>query len=281
MLCITGDCMDMTATLRVSRKSLLLPSLLIAVLVSSLFVCVFGDSSCVGFLDGVVHVKNEAELRNAINNASSKEVTIALDNDITLTESSLTIHRNKNIVLTSNRASGFYKLTGVAKMSVIVVDGGVLKLDGIIVSGGGSNGGGIFVLYGVFVMYDGEISGNTADGGGGGVSNGGNFSMFGGTISGNTASSGGGVYTGGGANFDWVGGVISGNTATENGNNVYPDGGGSGGNNGGGPSMWGGFSLRDVVLICVGVAIVVVGIVVAVLLFTFKKELKHTKEKTI
>ncbi|MCL2691699.1 MAG: hypothetical protein FWE56_05555, partial [Candidatus Bathyarchaeota archaeon] len=38
-----------------------------------------------------------------------------------------------------------------------------------------------------------------------------------------------------------------------------------------------GFSFRDVVFVCVGVAIVVVGVVVAVLLFTYKKELKFMK----
>ena len=51
----------MNAGFRVSRKSLLLPSLLIVVLVSSLFVCVSVGSSCGGFLDGAVHVKNEVD----------------------------------------------------------------------------------------------------------------------------------------------------------------------------------------------------------------------------
>jgi nitrogen fixation-related uncharacterized protein len=39
------------------------------------------------------------------------------------------------------------------------------------------------------------------------------------------------------------------------------------------------FGLRDVVFVCVGVALVVVGVVVAVLLFTVKKDLKSAKGK--
>ena len=97
---------------------------------------------------------------------------------------------------------------------------------------------------------------------------------------------------------DWAV-VISGNTAKDSGNDVYSiygssegnggessggndgssNGGGSGGNGGGSSNGGGGFSLRDVVFVCVGVALVVVGVVVAVLLFTFKKDLKHAKEK--
>ena len=252
----------MNNSFRISRKSLILTSL-IAVLLTSLFVGTYMNSSSGAFLENVVHVKTETELKNAINNAASKEITIALDNDITLTEASLTIPYNKNISLTSNRPSGFYKLTGIANQATIVVDGGVLKLDGIIVSGGGYSGihvhdNGLLVMYygeisdniayisgfnpfgyigtgggvridsGVFEMYGGKISNNHAQGYGGGVSielGGAVFSMFGGTISGNTAKNGGGGVFCNYGNFSMFGGTISGNTA-EYGGGVYSIGGG-------------------------------------------------------
>ncbi|MDR2707801.1 MAG: hypothetical protein LBB87_03525 [Nitrososphaerota archaeon] len=257
------------------RKTLVFASLLfiVAALCSSLFAGMFLNCSSGAFWDNVVHVKNESELKNAIDNASSsKETIIALDNDITLTESAITIPYNKDITLTSDRSSGFYKLiSGVASEATIYVDGGALKIDGIIVSGGSSSGihvsnKGVLVMYdgeisdnsafisgfnpfgyvgvgggvridsGVFEMYGGKISNNRAQGSGGGVRTGlggAVFSMFGGEISGNTAEYGGGVYIGGDyANFSWVGGVISGNTTTIEGNDVYPSGSGGGSSGG-------------------------------------------------
>ncbi|MDR0318984.1 MAG: hypothetical protein LBI09_03005, partial [Nitrososphaerota archaeon] len=212
---------------RISHKTLLLTSLLVLVLASSLFAGIFMNYSSGAFLDNVVHVKNEAELKNAVGNASSKELIIALDNDIILAESAFTIPYNKDITLTSNRSSGFYKLiSGISSGATIYVDGGVLKLDGVIVSGGGSSG--IHVINnGVFVMYDGEISNNTAYtyggfnpfgyvgvGGGVGIDSG-VFELYGGKISNNYAQGyGGGVDLGlGGAVFKMYGGEISGNTA--------------------------------------------------------------------
>jgi pectate lyase len=83
------------------------------VLAFSLFTCVSLNGSSGAYLDDVVHVKNEAELKNAVTNAPNGiSTTIVIDNDIFLTES-LKIIGNKNITLTSNRASGFYKLLGV------------------------------------------------------------------------------------------------------------------------------------------------------------------------
>jgi hypothetical protein len=342
--------------IRVFRRwSLLLISLLFVVLVSSLFVGVFVNSSSVASLENAVHVKNEDELKNAILNASVGGSTIIiLDNDITPINYGPIIPANKIITLTSNKATGYYKLMS----SITVENGGVLKLDGLIIrpaikSGNTSGvfvyGGGQFFMYsgeisghtyygssdpiyagygggvyngGVFEMYGGKISGNTADGGGG-VYNKGTFKMFGGEISGNKAITGGGVYNTFSTSFELSGGVISGNTANDEGggvynaysssvvwsggeifgntakrgDNIYPDESGNGGgssngnnngggssngnNNGGGSSNGnsGGFSLRDVVFVCVGVALVVVGVAVAVLLFTVKKDLKHTKEK--
>ncbi|MDR2699218.1 MAG: hypothetical protein LBC12_00090 [Nitrososphaerota archaeon] len=349
--------MDMNADFRISHKSLLLPSLLIVVLTSSLFVCAFMMN---GFseasLTDAVHVKNETELKNIIDNTTNyKSTTIIIDNDVALTES-LKISASKDITLTSIKATGFYKLIGASDKNTITVEsGGTLKLEGTIVthvnkvfgsgvfvsesgqlfmyggeisgnsaivegnwassSGLFSRGGGV-LNYGVFELHGGKISNNVAGHGfGGGVYSGGTFKMFGGEISDNvvlestsTGGYGGGVYNGG--TFMLSGGTISGNTAADNGGGVYNygsferlggvisgntaagrygyddvylsnSGGSSNGGNGGGPPMWGDFSLRDVVLICVDVAIVVVGVVVAVLLFTFKKELRYTKEKTI
>ena len=352
--------MGMNAGFRVSHKSLFLTSLLIVVLVSSLFVCMSMHRSIGASLENAVHVKNEEALRNAVKNAPSGEsIVIALDNDIVFTDfARLRIPTNSNITLTSNKATGYYKIL----RSITVESGGVLNIDGVIITNEPTDAGGVEVQrggllvlysgeisdnsikgsldpfvhaygggvcnYGVFEMYGGTISGNQALDGdgvgdiftgnyvgyGGGVANYGTFKMFGGKISGNTARYGGGVYnlrdgifemyageicnnratsSGGGVfsigSFSWLSGTISGNTASDY-NDVYPssNGGGSGGNGGGsgsstgsGGSVVGGFSLRDVVFICVGVAIVVVGVVVAVLLFTFKKELKCAKEKSL
>jgi ABC-type nickel/cobalt efflux system permease component RcnA len=60
---------------------------------------------------------------------------------------------------------------------------------------------------------------------------------------------------------------------SSNGDNQTPD------NNGG----WfvGVFSLRDVVFLCVGVAVVVACVVVAVLLFTYKKALEYLKKNRV
>jgi len=107
---------------------LILAFLLTVMLVSSVFTCIFMNNSNGASLTNAVHVKNETELKNAINNASSKTVTVTLDNDITLTEP-LTILANKDITLTSNKVSGYYRLNGAEGMSTIAVEGGMLKLD--------------------------------------------------------------------------------------------------------------------------------------------------------
>jgi len=365
-------------------------------------------------LNDALYVKNENELKNAINNAPiGKPTTIALDNDITLASynqtaagfgSTLIIPADKDIILTSNKSNGFYKLISVVDTRVIIVEtGGALQLDGIIVThksgitgcgvyimaggvlflysgeisgntvnspftGGGVFNAGTFVMSGgkisnnkavegggvcndgnaqhsgTFIMSGGEISNNNVDSAGGGVYNsyyseftlsggkisgnvanigggvsikypsefsmlggeisgnraftqgGGVYSpnsspfvMSGGTISGNSAEEGGGVYVYG-EFFDRRAGVISGNTATKGDNDVYLISGNSGGafdggdgfSNGGNSSgsfMEGGFSLREVVLVCVAVGGLVVGVVVAVLFFTYKKELEFRTKR--
>ncbi|MDR2203244.1 MAG: hypothetical protein LBE76_02885 [Nitrososphaerota archaeon] len=359
----------MSVKFRASRWPLLFASLFAVVLASSLFVSLFVNDTSGASLTDVVHVKNEAELKEAINNApSSKAVTIALDNDITLTnfiESSyiynyysgaIIIPANKDITLTSSRYSGFYKLISDVDIPVILVGGGgILRIDGIIVThkngvlGCGvqvldkvydpdinveANVGGVLYLYsgeisgntrevpltgggvsniGTFIMSGGKISDNSAGGHGGGVYNGGVFKMLGGEISDNTASSsGGGVYNGyygsfsmsggtisgntamvgGGVcsqlyfgTFEWVGGTISSNIATSEGNDVYPDDssntpdGNSGGssNSGNGQSVEG-FSVDDVLVICV-VIIVALSVAMVILFFTFKKRIRQAEGK--
>jgi len=178
-------------------------------------------------------VGNETELRAAINNAPTKKsYTIALNNDIALSVSSLTIPANKDITLTSNSKNEYYKLFN----GIIVESGGVLKFEGIIVTNSSSSG--VTVKEnGLFILYSGEISGNSGythmwgpgmfSTYGGGVYNNGTFEMHGGKISGNQASIvashsegyGGGVYNGG--IFKMYGGAISNNYAENSGGGVY------------------------------------------------------------
>jgi hypothetical protein len=192
---------------------------LIIVLFSSLFVCAFVNGDSGASLENAVHVKNEGELRNTINNASNgKPTTIAIDNDVTLTET-LRITSNKDIILISSGAEGFWKLIGANKLATISV-AGRLTIDGIIVThtDGNDDIGVVVTAHGYLFLYSGEISDNTApqivshNYNGGGVHNLGTFMMYGGKISGNAASLGGGVYNYG--NFSMFGGEISGNNAT-------------------------------------------------------------------
>jgi hypothetical protein len=213
----------------VSIKSSLFVSLLVLVLAFSLFTCVSLNGSSGASLENAVHVKNEAELKNAINNApTGGSTTITLDNDITLTSyetseqytgyiylyhnATLIFPANKDITLTSNRVNGFYKLIGAVDVPTTLVEGGgTLRLDGIIVTHkNGVTGCGVDVS-GTLYLYNGEISGNTNDIGGG-VNNRGTFAMSGGKIFNNTACWGGGVITSG-SEFNMSGGEISGNTA--------------------------------------------------------------------
>jgi hypothetical protein len=250
----------MNAEFHISRKPLLIISLLCVILASSLFICTFMLNGSSGTsLENAVHVKNETELKNAIDNApTGKSTTITLDKDITLTITTddhnsnyypvnIIIPADKDITLTSNKANGFYKLNGATNGLVLdVASTGVLRLDGIIVTHTGNTwGGGVnvdlrgaFYLYsgtilgnkasgwrgvtndGVFIMSGGEISGCTAEYGGG-VYNSGAFTISGGTISGNTADDGGGVHNAFRGTFTMTGGEISGNTATIRGGGVF------------------------------------------------------------
>lgn len=220
------------------RKCLLFVSLLFVVLFTSLSVYLLTVTVEASSLDGTEHVKTERELKAAINNAALDTfVVIALDNDISLTEP-LTISGNKNITLTSNKTTGFYKLSGTTNFEntgplIILDDNGVLRLAGIIVTHARDfSGNGVVVNRGcTLIMVSGKISGNSdtyvystsgtlLGGCGGGVINYGNFTMFGGEISGNIVSRyGGGVYNTG--TFVMLGGVIVGNIAWDRGGGVY------------------------------------------------------------
>jgi predicted outer membrane repeat protein len=202
-------------------------------------------------------VSNETELRNAINNAQAgKSVVIALDQDITLTESTLTIPANKDITLTSNKESELYRLIGTSydefgiivggsSVSTITVESnGVLKLDGISVTHTDTRMGYVITVNenGKLIMYTGLISSKI-----GGVYNVGTFLMQGGEISNNSALNGGGVRNRG--IFRMSGGELSGNSAGNDGGGVYNEdtfemsGGeisGNSGATGGGVYNWGG-----------------------------------------
>jgi parallel beta-helix repeat protein len=227
------------------RGVVLVVSVLVLVLISSLFVYLF----VVNNAEGSIHVKDETELRKAVDKVDvGKSVVITLDRNIVLT-CELKIPMGKNITLTSKGDSKFFKLVGADGWSTLAVEaGGVLELKGIIVTHAeDAVGHGVDVYYrGILTMSGGELSGNrvTDSGRGGGVFNGGQFSLLGGTISGNTADiSGGGVLnlgvfemlggmicnniaTGGGGiyngnEFRMSGGEISGNTAHSSGGGLY------------------------------------------------------------
>ncbi|MCL1977399.1 MAG: hypothetical protein FWG55_04755 [Candidatus Bathyarchaeota archaeon] len=244
--------------LHVSRRTaVLIFSLLLVLVVSSVAFCVLimGDGKSFSVeqdyilpaLDGAVYVENEAELRCAIDDAVGKSVVIALIEDIHLAESALSIPNEANITLTIENKDKNCKIFGAVDISTIVVeDGGVLELYGIIVTHANSssrgtgvvvNSGGTFIMHsgeisdntikdgggvynrGTFRIYGGKISGNKATNFGGGVYNVGVFELYGGEITENIADYGGGVYNRG--TFNRLGGVLDDNKATSRGFNVY------------------------------------------------------------
>jgi hypothetical protein len=218
---------------KIHRKKIAIVFLLLVVLFVSLFVYTLTTMDSVApDLESVVYVNTESDLKTAINNATHDiPVVIAFDCDITLKE---TIHipANKDITLTSNSSTKFYKLiaanaASVKIMHTIVVEGGgTLKLDGIIVTHQtGKQGIGVIIDGGKFVLYNGVITGNTGYDYGGGVSNRGTFSMYGGEIYDNAAPhGGGGVYNGG--DFTMFGGKIYKNKSIAPGDLAFGDGGG-------------------------------------------------------
>ena len=197
--------------------------LFVIILSFSGFVSVFSSVSY--FVSGADDkmVSNEAELREAVNEAV-KPTVIVLNTNISIRDP-LVILKNQEITLTSADGMVCRIIGTVNNWDVIGVDG-MLTLDGIIVTHvNGAIGRGVVVNNGgTFIMYNGEISGNTVTNYGGGVWNEGTFVMSGGTIANNTATFyGGGVYVKSGS-FSMTGGMIYGNTATHGGG-VYVENG--------------------------------------------------------
>ncbi|MCL2134306.1 MAG: hypothetical protein FWH37_01965 [Candidatus Bathyarchaeota archaeon] len=253
-----------------NRKAVFLVSLLLMVSIG-LFFFISAFENVSPFVSGIsdIVVSNEIELKNAITDRQfDGPVVIALDKDITITDGSLIISAFTNITLTSNKASGFYKLIGATTAAILQVDsGGILIINGIIITHtNGTRSCGV-VNMGTLIMRAGEISDNYVGIGGssffssvehsygGGVMNAGVFEMYGGKISGNNAraiGNGGGVYNGGGDSiFMMYGGEISGNTATNgggvcNGGIFVMFGGeilGNTAEDGGGVCNWGNFTI--------------------------------------
>jgi hypothetical protein len=327
----------------VQRRKLLFVSLMLVVFLFSLFsYTLMADAET--SLEDVVHVGSERELRAAVRSTKYSTQIIVLERDITLIEDTLVIPAGKDIVLTGNNTTGFYRLIGATEMTyehelniasshdtIAVAGGGVLRLNGISVThakdvsgtgvciyGGGTlvmlsgnisgnhipytytghghfegEGGGVY-NYGVFEMFGGEISGNTAGNVGGGVYNLGNFTMHGGKISDNTAKRYGGgvttIYNG----FEMFGGEITNNTAGEAGGGVDGTFNKYGGeiydntapigtntypltNDNDGPFTVNKYSLRTVMVICVGVIVVIV--VVLFLYFKLYKPSSHGRDR--
>ncbi|MCL2477404.1 InlB B-repeat-containing protein, partial [Candidatus Bathycorpusculum sp.] len=200
-------------------------------------------------------VKNEQELRNAINVALGEAPTqyvIALTKDITLTGSSLTIPAKANVVLI-NDGNTPRKLIGPNGTSTIHVAGGAtLVLDGITVTHNKDDRGrGVYVnASATLILNSGEITENNIYSGGiisdaqcgGGVYNWGTFTMNGGTISKNSAYNGGGVYSI--ITFEMNAGEVSENTAA---------GAGGGADNLGTFTMNGGTFYKNKGTVCGGV----------------------------
>jgi len=245
-----------------NRKALFLISLLtIMLMFSTPFSAMFNNVS--PFALGATYkvVNNEVELVNAVNN-TLEPITIAFNNDIKLT-GSLVISTNKNITLTSSHNGEFFKLIGASSTDTITVnEGGVLIIEGIIVtherdssgrgvavnSGGklmmtsgkvsGNSdimGGGVYVHYGTFVMSGGMITNNRAIVASNqaesdqmlGQHSGGNMQHSGGMSTNSASGTGGGVYVGYDSSFSMSGGIIIDNEAALDGGGVYVDAAGS------------------------------------------------------
>jgi hypothetical protein len=107
--------------------------------------------------------------------------------------------------------------------SIVRVAGGTLVMNGAALTGNKTkgSGGGVYVAYGRFSMYNSAITKNTAINGGGVYVAAGGFTMENSDISGNSSSDGGGgVYLAYGT-FTMSGGTISSNTANNNGGGIY------------------------------------------------------------
>jgi len=194
---------EIKSKLNSSFKFLFVVSLMFVLL--SLIVCVFVPN-----VEGqsIISVGTESELRDAVNNAAANvPVVIALNRDIEI-KGTLYVVDKRNITLTSNTNVETFRLFATGdSFTIALMNGGSMKLDGIIISHGKDDrGSGVYVDRGCTLhLTAGRLSGNSD----GVTLGGGNFIMSGGEISDN---SGCGVSINDDrSSFVMTGGKISGN----------------------------------------------------------------------
>jgi len=205
-----------------NKKTLSIVSLLFMMaIISSPLISVYSGVSpfALGAEPNVTGVSSESALVAAIA-AAPDEVSYIIEIKSIELEDTLQIPAGKNITLV-NFGAGSGSLYGANdKTTIVVMPGGQLVLDGIVVSHTkDARGIGVNVTEGgKLTMVAGRIIDNVASDGAG-VYNKGNFTMAGGVISNNNASNGGGVYNVG--NFNMTGGAMHSNRASSNGGAIY------------------------------------------------------------
>jgi len=206
-ICMTVNVKHSSSLRFVNCRHLFLVSLM------SMLLFLVSFFSCPLMVGAAVSVGTEAELVAAVANASAGvPVVITFGHDITLTNS-LIIPNGKNITLVSSGDVEFNLFGANERSTVIVNAGGILVLEGIVVTHpSGVKGSGVNVTAGgALILVRGSIFNNT-DAEGGGVVNYGIFTMLGGVVSNGTSVMGGVVNFG---NFTVYGGKISNNTANK------------------------------------------------------------------
>jgi hypothetical protein len=188
---------------------------------TGLFVSLFSSCTLIAMGADSSGVMSETELVSAINGAPSNVPTvITLGKDIILT-TSLSIPAGKNITLASDGSNEFKLLGADGQSTIIVASGGILVLNGIVVTHvtNGAGSGVNVTSGGALILLSGRIFNNT-DVEGGGVVNYGNFTMSGGAVLNNTKVMGGVVNYG---NFTMSGSssVIANNTVIDVEGDVY------------------------------------------------------------
>ncbi|GHV85470.1 hypothetical protein AGMMS50230_10780 [Spirochaetia bacterium] len=169
--------------------------------------------------------------------AASDAATNALDaylsglgagNYVVIVDGTHTISPRTLAGTVSLRGSGTLKLATNGSMFTVNATTAKLILRGVKLEGLTTNTASLVsVSYGTLEMYDGSaISGNYASNGGGVLVGSGTFIMSGGTINGNTSVNGAGVYVSGAFTMSGSA-VISGNTALSHGGGVFVNVGGT------------------------------------------------------
>ena len=130
-----------------------------------------------------------------------------------------TLIMNDGAVIQNNRSSASTGAVGNASNGTFIMNGGYIRDNESLVSGGGVRN------VGTFTMYNGSIVENDAASQGGGVLNDGTFVMHNGNIIGNTANGrGGGVFISGNNTFEMFNGLIYDNRASSGGGVSFTDG---------------------------------------------------------